>query len=141
MSALQTHHVGLTVTDLDRAVEFYRDVLGLSVSARFEVAGEAFETGVDIADASAQFAHLDGGSVRIELVEYEPAGDNGATPQLNDSGATHLGFRVDDIDQLYQSLPSTVETLSSPQTTETGTRILFVRDPEQNLIEILERAD
>jgi catechol 2,3-dioxygenase-like lactoylglutathione lyase family enzyme len=141
MSTLQTHHVGVTVSDLDRAIEFYTDVLGLSVQARFEVAGEAFETGVDIAGASAQFAHLDGNSVRIELVEYEPAGDDEVAPQLNDSGATHLGFRVADLDIFYQALPSTVETLSSPQTTETGTRILFVRDPEQNLIEILEQPE
>lgn len=138
MSDLQSHHVGLTVSDLDRAVAFYRDTLGLSVTAEFEVGGEAFETGVDVEDASAAFVHLDGGSIRIELVEYEPAAEAMQTPQLNATGATHLGLRVGDIDRFYEELPSSVETLSSPQTTETGTRILFLRDPEANLIEILE---
>jgi len=138
MSGLQSHHVGITVSDLDRAVDFYTTVLGLSVAAEFEVSGEAFETGVDIDGASAQFAHLDGGSVRIELVEYDPAVDGLSPSQLNESGATHLGLEVDDLDAFYNSLPSTVDTLSPPQTTETGTRILFVRDPEDNLIEILE---
>lgn len=138
MSELRSHHVGLTVTDLDRAVDFYRDILDLSVIAEFEVSGEAFATGVAIEGASARFAHLDGGSVRIELVEYEPATDEQSTPQLNESGATHLGLEVEDMDSFYKQLPSTVETLSSPQTTPTGTRILFLRDPEENLIEILE---
>ena len=138
MSELQAHHVGITVSDLDRAVDFYRDVLGLSVVAEFSVSGEAFETGVDIEGANAQFAHLDGGGVRIELVAYDPAADAPSTPQLNDTGATHLGLEVDDLDAFYNELPPTVDTLSSPQTTETGTRILFLRDPEGNLVEVLE---
>ena len=138
MSELQTHHVGLTVSDLDRAVDFYRDVLGLSVAAEFEVSGGAFATGVGVDGASARFAHLDGGNSRIELVEYDPAAEGPSTPQLNESGATHLGLEADDLDAFYKGLPSTVDTLSPPQTTETGTRILFVRDPEGNLVEILE---
>lgn len=138
MAEPTSHHVGTTVRDLDRAVEFYCDVFDLSVIAEFEVAGEAFETGVDIAGARARFAHLDAGSIRLELVEYTPTGDRSGTPQLNEQGAIHLGLEVDDLDAFYADLSADVETLSPPQTTETGTRILFVRDPEGNLIELLE---
>ena len=138
MSDPTSHHVGITVRNLDRAVAFYRDVFDLPVLAEFSVSGEAFETGVDTDDASAQFAHLDAGSVRLELVEYDPAGDERGPSQLNNQGATHLGLEVADLDAFYAELPEDVETLSSPQTTETGTRILFVRDPEGNLIELLE---
>ena len=138
MSELTAHHVGVTVRDLDRAVAFYRAVFDLDVLAEFAVDGEAFENGVDIEAASAQFAHLDGGSVRIELVEYEPTGDDSTTPQLNDQGAVHVGLEVDDLDEFYEGLPADVETLSPPRTTKSGTRILFVRDPEANLIEVLE---
>jgi len=35
-------------------------------------------------------------------------------------------------------LPDDVETLSGPQTTESGTTIMFVVDPEGNRIELLE---
>lgn len=138
MTDLSAHHVGLTVSDLDRAVAFYRDVLGLAVLDRFTVGGDAFATAVDVAGASARFAHLDADGVRVELVEYEPAGDERPKPELNQSGATHLGLAVDDLDEFFASLPEKVETLSEPQTTESGTRILFVRDPDGNLVEILE---
>lgn len=138
MSDPTSHHVGITVRNLDRAVAFYHDVFDLPVLAEFSVSGEAFETGVDTDGASAQFAHLDAGSVRLELVEYDPAGDERGPSQLNNQGATHLGLEVADLDAFYAELPEDVETLSSPQTTETGTRILFVRDPERNLIELLE---
>jgi len=137
----RTHHVGVTVDDLDRAVEFYCETFELSVDAEFEVSGEAFETGVGVDGASARFVHLDGGSTRIELVEYEPTAEALSTPQLNAPGATHLGLRVDDLDAFYNGLAPTVETVSPPQTTETGTRICFVRDPEQNLIEVLELSE
>lgn len=138
MSELTSHHVGITVGDLDRAVEFYCAVFDLSLRAEFTVSGDAFETGVDIPAASARFAHLDAGSIRLELVEYDPAGAHHGNPQLNDQGTTHLALEVDDIDRFYEALPADVDTLSPPQTTDTGTRILFIRDPEANLIEVLE---
>jgi catechol 2,3-dioxygenase-like lactoylglutathione lyase family enzyme len=130
------HHVGLTVADLERAVTFYRDALGFDVLDRFTVDGEAFATGVGVDDAAAQFVHLDAGSVRLELVEYEPEGA-AHTDDINQPGTAHVGIAVDDVDAVYDSLPADVETLSAPQTTATGTRILFVRDPAGNLVELL----
>ena len=138
MTELSAHHFGVTVTDLDRAVEFYRDVLDLDVFDRFTVSGEAFSAGVDVEGATGNFAHLDAGSARVELVEYDPAGENRDTEQVNQSGAKHLGLAVDDLDEFYQELPPDVETLSEPQTTASGTRILFLRDPEDNLVELIE---
>ncbi|MBX0322495.1 VOC family protein [Halomicroarcula sp. F13] len=132
------HHYAVTVSDLERAVEFYRDVLGLDVLSRFSVGGEAFATGVDVAGASADFAHLDAGGARVELVEYTPEGDSRTEADLNQPGATHLGLAVDDLDAVYETLPDDVETLSEPQTTESGTRICFLRDPEGTLVELLE---
>ena len=138
MPELTAHHVGITVSDLDRAVEFYRDVLGLDVLAEFSVGGDAFATGVDVPGASADFAHLDAGDIRLELVSYDPEGESQSDPTLNEPGASHVGLGVDDVQAVYDSLPEDVETLSDPQTTESGTTILFVRDPEGNLVEILD---
>jgi catechol 2,3-dioxygenase-like lactoylglutathione lyase family enzyme len=137
MADLTSHHVGLTVSELDRAVEFYRDVLGLDVVSRFEVAGEAFSTAVDIDDAAGAFAHLDAGGVRLELVEYDPEGD-ATTSALNQPGACHVGFAVEDVDTVVAGLPDGVETVSEPQTTASGTRLVFLRDPDGNRIELLE---
>lgn len=135
---LTAHHVGLTVTDLDRAVAFYRDTLGLDVLTRFSVGGDAFATGVGIPGASAEFAHLDAGGARVELVAYDPEGDDSAHARLNQPGATHLGLEVEDLDAFYADLPEDVPTISEPQTTESGTRICFLRDPDGHLVEVLE---
>ncbi|QIO21366.1 VOC family protein [Haloarcula sp. JP-L23] len=132
------HHYAVTVSDLERAVEFYREVLGLEVVSRFSVGGEAFATGVGVDGASADFAHLDAGGARVELVQYTPEGEPRSDGDLNQPGATHLGLEVDDLDAVYEGLPDGVETLSEPQTTESGTRICFLRDPEGTLVELLE---
>jgi catechol 2,3-dioxygenase-like lactoylglutathione lyase family enzyme len=138
MAAPTAHHVGLTVSELEPAVDFYRSVFDASILAEFSVAGDAFETGVGIDDASARFAHLDLGSVRLELVAYEPTGEAMPTAELNQAGAAHLGVEVDDLDDFYRSLSADVETISEPQTTETGTKICFLRDPDDHLVEVLE---
>ncbi len=138
MTGPTAHHVGITVSDLDRAVDFYTDTFGLDVVAEFSVGGEAFAEAVGVAGASAAFAHLDAGDTVVELVEYEPEGAGTTTATLNQPGATHLGLSVDDVDTFYSDLATEVETVSPPRTTESGTTVLFVRDPEGNLIEVLD---
>ncbi|MDS0295567.1 VOC family protein [Halogeometricum luteum] len=140
MTELSAHHVGVTVADLEQTVKFYRDTLGFPVESEFSVSGEAFATAVDVESATGRFAHLDAGGVRVELVEYEPEGERERESSVNQPGAKHLGFSVDDIDSLYESLDGQVETLSEPRTTDTGSRILFLRDPEGNLVELLETS-
>jgi catechol 2,3-dioxygenase-like lactoylglutathione lyase family enzyme len=134
------HHVGITVTDLDRAVDFYTETFDLDVLAEFSVGGDAFARAVAVDGASAEFAHLDAGDAVVELVAYDPADEAGPAddPELNRPGAIHLGLSVDDVEAFYAGLNDDVETLSPPRTTESGTTILFVRDPEGNLIEVLD---
>ncbi len=67
--------------------------------------------------------------MRLELATYEPEGEEMPDPDLNRPGATHPGLEVDDLDAVADRLPDDVETLSGPQTTESGTTIMFVVDP------------
>jgi catechol 2,3-dioxygenase-like lactoylglutathione lyase family enzyme len=137
MQPPDAHHVGLTVADIEAAEAFYNEVLDFPVLDRFLVDGEAFATGVGVDGAAGQFVHLDAGTVRLELVTYAPEGE-AQTSDINQPGAAHVGFEVADLDAVYDDLPDDVATLSAPQTTASGTRILFLRDPEGNLVELLE---
>lgn len=137
MTEPTAHHAGITVADLERAIEFYADTFGFDVLTEFTVSGEGFADAVDVAGATGRAAHLDADGIRLELFEYEPAGEPIEDPDLNRSGATHLGFGIEDVDAFYEELDDDVETLSEPQTTSTGTRILFIRDPEGNLVELI----
>ncbi|QFU83932.1 VOC family protein [Natronorubrum aibiense] len=132
------HHVGITVSDLEETLPFYRDVLGLEVVDRFHVGGEAFSDAVGVEDARGEFAHLEAEGCRIELVEYEPEARGVPAAGLNQPGATHVGLAVDDLEAVADALPEDVPTVSGPRTTESGTSIMFVRDPESNPVELLE---
>jgi len=138
VTRLAPHHFGVTVTDLDRAVEFYREAFDFAPPERFTVGGEAFADGVGIDGATGRFAHFVLDGARIELVEYDPEGADATGGDVNQPGAKHLGLGVDDLDAFYADLDPSITTLSEPRTTESGTRICFVRDPEGNLIEVLE---
>ena len=138
MTAPTAHHVGVTVADLDRAVAFYAETFDLDVVAEFSVGGDAFAEAVAVDGAAAEFAHLDADGAVVELVAYEPAGAAVTDPELNRPGAAHLGLSVDDVEAFYEDLADDVETLSPPRTTASGTTVLFVRDPEGNLIEVLD---
>ncbi|WP_222917526.1 VOC family protein [Natrinema sp. SYSU A 869] len=138
MTDLSAHHIGITVADLEETLAFYRDVLDLSVIDQFSVGGEAFADAVGVEGASADFAHLEADRTRIELVEYDPEARGSPAAGLNQPGASHVGFSVDDLEIFAESLPENVPTISEPRTTESGTTIMFLRDPEGNLIEVLE---
>jgi catechol 2,3-dioxygenase-like lactoylglutathione lyase family enzyme len=82
-TALQTGHVGLNVTDLDRSLAFYRRVLG------FEVQAEG-------TDADRRWAFLgQGGKLLVTL--WQQAGDAFGT---GNAGLHHLSFQVDSIDEV-----------------------------------------
>lgn len=139
MSALDCHHVGLTVSDLETCLAFYRDALGFPVLEEFSVDGEGFETAVGVPGASAEFVHLDAEGVVLELVAYEPEGAACAAETVAQPGAKHVGFTTPDLAAFLAGLPGDVETLAEAQTTPTGSTIVFLRDPEGNLLEVLER--
>ena len=132
------HHVGLTVSDIERAIAFYTDLFDCTVESRFTVDGEAFETVVGVDGAAGSFAHLDAGGTRLELVAYEPAGEPTPSAELVQPGAAHVAFEVADVDAFVNDLPDGVAPLSDPQTTASGTRLVFLRDPAGNRIELLE---
>jgi glyoxylase I family protein len=138
MATLQTHHIGVVVSDLDEAVSFYRDTLGLSIADEFTLGDDGIATAINVEGVTGNFVHLDAGSARVELIEYDPVGDDITTDAINQRGAKHIGFAVDDIDAFYENLSDNVEPISPPQPIEIGTSILFFRDPDGNFVEVVE---
>jgi catechol 2,3-dioxygenase-like lactoylglutathione lyase family enzyme len=145
MAQPTVHHHGISVTDLDRAVEFYRDVLGLELLDQYTLSDDALSTAIGSEQITGHFAQLGGETARVELIEYESEEEENGTStsdthgrDVYDTGAKHLGLRTDDIESVYADLPDDVETISEPQTTGSGTRICFLRDPDGNAVELLE---
>jgi catechol 2,3-dioxygenase-like lactoylglutathione lyase family enzyme len=140
------HHTCFTVSDLDRSLAFYRDLLGCELLATQEKQGGYLAAIVGYSDAHVRMAHLrvPGDEHVIELFEYlSPAGGR-ANVEPRNIGAAHLCFLVDDLPTLYEQLRERgLSTFVSPPVeVDTGVNAggyaLYLRDPDGITVELFQ---
>ena len=112
--------VALTVEDVDRAVAFYRDVLGLTFLFALPDQGMAF---LDCGDGT-----------RLYLAHAE-------TPAFRSAPAVY--YRVASVDEAHQALVAAgAEILSPPHlvhaTDTVQTWMCFTKDPDGNAVALME---
>jgi catechol 2,3-dioxygenase-like lactoylglutathione lyase family enzyme len=141
------HHYGVTVSDMDEALEFYRDTLGLETVSEGSIErgtedGEKFSKFVGVENAEVDVVFLDAGGCQVELLQYHtPAGTNvNEGVSNNDPGASHFCLQVDDIDAVYEDLSDDVEFLYEPITLSKGVRVAYMFDPDGNIVELSDRS-
>ena len=141
------HHTGYTVSDLDRSLAFYRDLLGLEVIATQEKRGGYLAAIVGYPDAHVRMAHLrvPGDGHVVELFQYlAPAGERPGRIEPRDAGASHLCFVVDDLPALYAQLVAAGADsfVSPPVEVDTGINrggyALYLRDPDGIPVELFQ---
>jgi catechol 2,3-dioxygenase-like lactoylglutathione lyase family enzyme len=142
-------HVGITVRDMDKAVAFYRDILGLRVLGEATIAGEEAERLTRVKGAVLRAVYLRSGTdlkgPPIELLRFlAPATSSSLPPpQLTSPGITEVAFWVKDIEQTYQDLQARgVEFYSPPQLfTISGygqVKAVYFWDPDGTTLELLQ---
>jgi len=133
------HHYGITVSDLDESIDFYRDVLGMELLDRFSMDPEAFSGLLGAETTGAEVAFLDAGGFRLELEEHANAERSvGELTDPSDVGVPHLCLSVDDVQNVYEQR-SELDFLSAPgSASDSGAVIAYFTDPDGNLIELIE---
>ena len=100
-------HTSFTVSDMDRSLAFYRDVLGMVLVLEIERKGEYIEQVVGFPGASLRIVGLklpSGSDHILELIEYRaPRGERIDLRTCN-PGSPHLCFVTDDIYAAYDEL-------------------------------------
>lgn len=139
--------VGITVSDMDRALAFYTEVLPFEVVSQKEVAGDTFEHDVGVFGARARIFRLKLGDEIFELTDYlAPEGRPiPADSRSNDRWFQHIAIVVSDMDKAYDLLRrNNVQHASTgPQTipawnkSAAGIRAFYFRDPDNHNLEIL----
>jgi catechol 2,3-dioxygenase-like lactoylglutathione lyase family enzyme len=145
MLTSRIHHTGYTVSDLDRSVAFYRDLLGCEVIATQEKEGGYLAAIVGYPDAHVRMAHLrlPGADHVIELFEYLTPPGGSADVEPKNVGASHLCFVTDDLAGLYERLSAAgVSFVSPPVEVDTGINAggygLYIRDPDGIMVELFQ---
>lgn len=140
-------HVGVTVTDLDRSIKFYTEVLECTVVVEQEKRGGYLAAIVGYPDADVRMAHLQlpGSSPRLELFEYRVPRTAPRDLEPRNAGNAHVCFVVDDLSALYERLVEHgVVTMSPPVEVDTGVNkggyALYPRDPDGITLELFQPA-
>lgn len=146
MSEGSLHHVGLTVTDLEQSIHFYRDLLGLAVRERDELIGGQLETVTGVSGSHVRIADLEFGNGRtLELTQYLAPLSGEVHPRPSDAGHAHVGIEVDDLEAIYRRLVAAGITMRSEPITLvdagpywTGARVVHALDPDGITVELVQ---
>jgi len=93
------NHTGFVVTDLDRAIGFFRDLLGFELLSRAPRDPALIGRMTRLPQPGIEIAYLQGPGQRVELIRYATDGiRNFDQPRVYDDGAAHIALDVDDVD-------------------------------------------
>jgi catechol 2,3-dioxygenase-like lactoylglutathione lyase family enzyme len=135
------HHVAISVRDMERALGFYRDLLGFEVDwERESYTGEMFGKVVGLQGAGARVVMLKGYGARVELFKYHtPSGEESGAKRQCDFGLTHFALTVKDIHTLYERFSRAgVHFNCPPQNLRPGVWATYMKDPEGVTIELVQ---
>jgi catechol 2,3-dioxygenase-like lactoylglutathione lyase family enzyme len=139
------HHTAISTADIERSLRFYRDLLGFEVI--YTSAWAAGTKGADqitgLKDSAARLAMVKAGNACIEIFQYSSPPPKSAEPMrpVCDHGITHICLDVADIDAEYERLKSAGMMFHCPPQGLGGVRATYGRDPDGNVVELLEVTD
>jgi catechol 2,3-dioxygenase-like lactoylglutathione lyase family enzyme len=137
---LKADHFAFQVSDLDAAISFYTETLGLELLSREldEVHHEAFA-----------FLELDGANLELlQLLDEDDCpplsdshqwGEDRLEGEIRQPYCPHLAIQVEDIDRLVATLKEKgVPIVEGPLEIPGKVRWLYVSDPDENVIEFVQ---
>ena len=144
-------HINLVVSDLERSVRFYTELLGFKEVRRAHLEGKWIESIIGLKGVRANVVYIlaPAGEPRLELLCYEsPQGESiPANSLANTPGLRHIALQVEDIQKAVKRLKEagvkiigeTVEVPASVVTHDAGHKTLcYFLDPDGILLELAE---
>ena len=141
---LAVDHTGITVTDINRSIAFWQDVLGFEVSHRVRHEGALASEVTGVPGAEISIAVLKAPGHRIEVLQYHaPPERTRAHARPCDVGSVHVALMVDNLDAALEMIArSGWNAAGKPQTLvegpNAGRRVIYVRDPDGTTVELMQ---
>lgn len=142
-------HLGIAVSDLDRSVRFYCDVLGFTQLYALDFNENEVAATME-QEGSFRSAMLLRDDIRVELLQWVdvPVTGSGERRAMTELGLTHLCFRVDDIEELSRAVVAaggrvheqTLSVLGVEGAGAMPTKLLYVTDPDGTRIELMSNV-
>ncbi len=126
-------HTAISVSNMERSLEFYRDILGMEVATDRCVCDGSIGRVIGVPGARCRIVHLKLNNAFIELFEYyKPRGMNIAKA-LNqyDHAIIHFGFEVDCFGEFISRLKKKgVDFVGEPVEFSSGVWCVYFRGPD-----------
>jgi len=139
-------HTGITVSNLDKSIPFYRDVLRLEIMTGptevFE--GDELSRALGVGNARLRLVIFKVGEGSLELIEYlSPESQSKKPMPPNTLGAMHVAFRVDDVGKKVEELKGKgINFLSQVNVVGEGPlegwKWIYFKDPDGITLELVE---
>jgi lactoylglutathione lyase len=118
-------HTRMRVSDMDKTIAFYTEVLGLQV----------LERKVSPRGSHLAFLRVPNSEELIELCSFPASGPVNVQEDL-----VHLAFQVESLDHTIAALQQRgVRITDGPTTTSSGSRFVFIDAPDGYEVELIER--
>ena len=132
-------HLVVGVTEMDRALTFYRDVLGMEVVFESLISGEPFDNALHA--SRRQEGRVVGGllgGLMVELLSVGANPPNQKPPRPGITGIQTVSFSVTDLGETHHRI-SEAGYLPDQEPFEIGgVRMFFVKDPDGTAVEFIE---
>ncbi len=140
---MQFDHVGVTVADLDTAIDFFVK-LGLELEGRMPMEGEFLDTVCGIPDSRTEIAMLraPGGGAGLELSTFFQPDLVPGSPEAmaNEVGIRNVAFEVDDLRAMVDELAADgYRVIGGIGEYENTWLMAYVRGPEGIIVALAER--
>ncbi len=139
--------VGMTVSDMDRSVEFFSKILSFEKVSDVEAAGSEYERLQGVFGARMRVVRMKLGDEFIDLTEYlAPQGrPMPVDSRSNDLWFQHIAIVVSDMDEAYRQLRSHKvrhastgpQTIPATNKAAAGIRAFYFKDPDGHNLEII----
>ena len=138
----EIRHFGIVVSDLEKSLKFYRDLLGLKIEKTMDESGKFIDTILSLENVQMKTVKMKSasGNTLIELLEYKSPSSTLINKKIFDLGLSHVAFTVNNIDECYSLLSkSGIKFNSPPQISpDKKAKVAFCVDPDNTPIELVE---
>lgn len=143
----QVESIGLTVSNMDRSVHFFHDVLGFKKISDKEVQGAPYENLEGIFGLRMRIVRMQLGNETVELTDYLTAGGRSIPEDArsNDLIFQHIAIVVSNMEEAYAHLRKYMvmhvstgpQTLPASNKAAAGIKAFYFHDPDMHNIELI----
>ncbi|RJP73399.1 MAG: VOC family protein [Candidatus Abyssobacteria bacterium SURF_17] len=137
----EVQHIAISVSNMEEALKFYVDLLGLEVMMDMELEGDpAIESLLGVKNIKMRYVLFTGKGARLNLLGFKNQKGENIAKRMRpyDHGIHHIAFIVDNVEDAYKELGSKgVEFISAPQQTGLA-KAATMRGPDGVVIELFE---